>query len=460
MASRKGLFGTNGIRGLVNLDLNNEFITKVTKAIATFIGPEKSLIIGQDTRISGDMVKMNVISVLLSSGINVYDAGIVPTPALQFASKNLGYFGIMITASHNPPEYNGIKCIDYDGTELDELKENIIEDIYFENKIKNLDWKSIGSYNRIENINRNYIEGVLNLIDRNSIKNSNLKVLVDCSNGPSYLTSPFLLKKLNVRYTTINCNPDGYFSGHNPEPKEENLQELMKFTKGNYDLGVAHDGDADRVVFVDENGNFIPGDKILALITKHILKNNKGYIVLPVSASQAVEEVAIKEEGKVVYTRVGAPIIARKMIELNAVFGGEDNGGLIFPEMQYCRDGAMGMAKILEIISKHKKSISDLISELPEYYVKKGSVSVNREDMISIMDTIKSSVKGDRVLDIDGIKVYDGDSWVLIRPSGTEPIIRIYSESKDRKSSENLFRKYKEVVESISKEKQLQTKNK
>ena len=452
MASKRGLFGTNGIRGIVNEDFNNEFITRVSKSIASYLNNQKNVIIGRDTRISGEMVKMNVISILLSSGINVYDASILPTPSLQLACKTYGYFGIMITASHNPPEYNGIKCIDNDGTELDESKENEIEHLFYQNRFKSLGWQNIGKYIRLDSINDNYINRVSSLVDSSSIMNSGLKILLDCSNGPSYLTSPEILKRLNVKFSTLNCNPDGSFISHNPEPKEENLKDLMKFTNGNFDLGIAHDGDADRVVFVDENGNFIPGDKILALITKHIVMYKKGIIVLPVSASQSIEHIANEYGSKVVYTRVGAPIIARKMIELNAIFGGEDNGGLIFPEMQFCRDGAMGMAKIIEIISKSGKKISDLLKELPEYYVKKGSVTVDKDKMKRIMEILKSQAKGDKIIDIDGIKIYEGNSWVLVRPSGTEPIIRIYSESNEKNDAERIFNKYKNIVESISKE--------
>ncbi len=452
MASKRGLFGTNGIRGIINADLNIDFISSVTKAIATFIGQGNIVVLGQDNRLSGNMVKMNVISVLLSGGINVFDAGVLPTPSLQYLSKRTGYFGIMITASHNPPEYNGIKCIDNDGTELDESKENMIEEIFFEKKFLNSSWKTLGNYYKIENANDEYVKKILSIVDKDSIRNSNLKVILDCSNGPSYLTSPEILRNLNIKFTTINCNPDRYFSGHNPEPREENLGDLMKFTKNNFDLGIAHDGDADRVVFIDNNGNFIPGDKILALLSKYILKKRRGIIVLPVSASQAIEEIVSKEGGKVVYTKVGAPIIARKMIELDAIFGGEDNGGLIFPEIQYCRDGAMGMAKILEIMANNKKSITDLLNELPEYYVKKGSVKVKKENMKKIMDILKSISKGDKIIEIDGIKIYEGDSWVLVRPSGTEPIIRVYSESRDKDSAEKIFKKYIDLVNSISKE--------
>jgi len=452
MASKRGLFGTNGIRGIVNVELTNEFITKVARSIAMYVGEGSKVIIGQDTRVSGEMIKMNVISVLLSSGINVYDAGILPTPSLQLASRRFAFFGIMVTASHNPPEYNGLKCIGRDGTELDESEEDKIEDIFFKNEYRSADWRKTGRYQRIEGLNNDYVDRVLSLVDSSTIKDSGLRVLLDCSNGPSFLTSIEILRRFNVKFSTINCNPDGFFSSHNPEPKEENLQDLMKFTSGNYDLGIAHDGDADRVAFVDELGNFIPGDKILALITKDIVQKKSGIIVLPVSASHAIEEIANKHGSKVVYTKVGAPIIARKMIEVNAIFGGEDNGGLIFPEMQYCRDGGMGMAKIIEILSKSGKKLSELLNELPEYYVRKGTVNVEKEKMKKVMEILKAQARGDRIVDIDGIKVYEGNSWVLVRPSGTEPIIRIYSESDSEGDAEKIFNKYKRIVESISKE--------
>ncbi|MGC9122626.1 MAG: phosphoglucosamine mutase [Thermoplasmata archaeon] len=450
MASKGGLFGTNGIRGEVNVKLTPEFILNSSLAIATFLNGNKTVIVGRDTRNSGTFVSNILKGALLSAGNHVYDAGIVPTPALQLAVKNHADFGIMVTASHNPPIYNGIKCIDGDGTELEDEKENEIERIFNEKSFKLKEWSEIGRYDNITGVNHNYVFNVYNNINKEII-NKNLKIVVDCSSGAGSLTTPEFLDSINIKFTSLNCNIDGNFPAHDPEPKEENLKELIRITKGYYDFGAAHDGDADRIVFVDDDGNFIAGDKILGLFTKNITDRRNGIVVIPVTVSKMVEEIAMKNGSKVLYTKVGAPIVARTMMKVNAIFGGEDNGGLIFPEMQYARDGLMGLAKMIELISERKSKLSDLIKELPEYYQKKGSFKIPQGKSSEIMKIIERDFEKNTIK-IDGIKIIEGDSWVLIRPSGTEPLIRLYAESKSRDDLENIFKKYSDLIENIIKE--------
>ncbi len=444
------LFGTNGIRGKIGEDFTPDFLVNVGRAIGTYLPKGSKVILGKDTRISGDMVKNAVISGLLASGVDVIDIGIAPTPAIQLYTKRHGDFGIAITASHNPPEFNGVKCIAGDGTELPRKEEEKIENIFFSSNFRNVEWKNIGKYIKMNGANEEYIDSIISLVDREKIKERKFLVALDCANGASCFTSPYLLEKLGCRVISINCQPDGTFPGHPSEPKPENLKDLVSLVKDTHaDLGIAHDGDADRAIFVDDKGRYLYGDKTLALVAKEIVKEKKGVVVTPVSSSMALEEVVKNEGGNVIYTKVGAPIVARKMIEVNAIFGGEENGGLIFPEHQYCRDGAMALAKILEILAKSGKKLSELIDELPKYYQMKISVKCENEKKEKVLEKLKEELKDENINTLDGVKIIGKDWWVLIRPSGTEPIYRIYAEAKDKHTLARILEKYKNILEKI-----------
>ncbi|MCG2825454.1 MAG: phosphoglucosamine mutase, partial [Thermoplasmatales archaeon] len=367
----KRLFGTDGIRGVVGELMTPVFGVEMGMAIGTFLDKGK-IVIATDTRTTNEMMKNAVVSGLISTGIDVLDLGIAPTPALQFA---VPYFkadlGVIITASHNPPHFNGIKCIDRDGTELHREKEEKIEDIFFKKSYKKASWENIGKISN-EEINGEYISAIQKQVDVKIIKKGGLKVVLDCANGAGCFTAPYLFESLGCKVVTLNANPMGVPS-HSSEPTPENLKDLVETVKVvDADLGVAHDGDADRAVFVDESGNYVPGEKTLAFLAGEIVKENKGgLVVTAVSSSSCVEDVVKKYNGKVEYTKVGSPVIARVMRKKHGVFGGEENGGLIFPEFQYCRDGGMAAAKILEIMAKTKKKLSELIASVPEYVLYK-----------------------------------------------------------------------------------------
>jgi len=444
------LFGTNGIRGIVNLDLTPDFVLDVAKAIGTYIGKGK-IVIGRDTRFSGEYLKNIVASTLISLNIDVIDLNIAPTPSIQLFCKKNNLFGIIITASHNPPEFNGIKCIDSDGTELSKEKENEIESIFYSKKFMENHNLQIGNLYVYNNANEEYISEVISKVDLNLIKSKKFKVVADCSNGASFSTTPELLRRLGCSVVTLNANPDGYFSGHYSEPRPENLKDLITLMRtSEFDLGVAHDGDADRAIFVDNAGNFIYGDKTLALVTKYMLIEKSGIIVTPVSTSSIVEEMVNRYSGKIVYTRVGAPIVSRTMIENGALFGGEENGGLIFPEHQYCRDGAMALAKILEIMAVSGKDIKRLIEELPKYYQAKDSVKASGDQKETVLKKLAEKIKNKKIDLMDGLKIYEKEGWVLIRPSGTEDIIRIYSDAKSESDALKLKDKYKKMLSELA----------
>jgi len=432
------LFGTNGVRGVVNQDMSAQLALDVGKAIGTFMGGKVA--IATDSRTSADMIKCSVSAGLMAVGVDVLDLGMVPTPAIQYYVKNSGVKGgVMITASHNPPEFNGIKCIDYDGTEMARHKEELIEKVYFEKTFAQKSWCSIGTMRPMSGVGSSYINAVKRLVDAPAIADAKLTVVLDCANGAGSVTSPTLLDMLGVRAITLNANPQGTFPGHESEPTPDHLKDLVATVKATgADLGIAHDGDADRTIFVDDKGNYLYGDKSLALVSKYMVKERGGgAVVTPVSTSSCVEDVVKAEGGSVVYTRVGSPVVARQMIEINAVFGGEENGGLIFPEHQYCRDGAMTMAKVLEIIATEGK-MSKLMASIPNYALDKRRLDTPNELKEAVLEDLLVRFQDKKVDTTDGVKVYFEEGWALVRPSGTEPIFRIYSEAKTKEAAKKI----------------------
>ncbi len=455
------LFGTNGIRGIVNNDMNCELALGIGKAFGTYLKKtvkRPKVAIGTDARLSNHMLKNAISAGLLSTGCDVIDVGLVPTPALQFAVKKKDFdSGVVITASHNPPQFNGIKVIASNGTEFSKDMEDDIERIYFDKTYSLAEWNDVGKLTIRDDIVDFYINGILSNIDVDLIKKQQYNVVLDCSNGAGCVATPIILKKLGCNITELYCEPDGTFPGHNSEPIPENLKTIIqKVTEVKANFGVAQDGDADRAIFIDEYGTYLWGDKTLALAAKYITKQKKGgTTVTPVTTSSCFDDVVAENGGVVIHTRVGSPVVARVMIETNAVFGGEENGGLIFPEMQYCRDSAMTIVKIMEIMAKENKTLSELIGEIPIYEMHKTKINCPNDKKDIVIKKITDQIREDgsiiRLDETDGIKLYVKDGWILMRPSGTEPIFRVYSESKGKVLSEELALKYKKMADRIIK---------
>jgi phosphomannomutase/phosphoglucomutase len=453
------LFGTNGIRGIVNQEMNNELALGIGTALGTYLKQtitRPKLAIGTDARLSNSMLKSAIIAGLLSTGCDVIDVGLVPTPTLQYTIKEKKFdSGVIITASHNPPQFNGIKGAASDGIEFSKDVEEEIEKIYFSRQYSLATWRDVGTYSIWDDAINTYIQGILSIVDVTLIKKQKFHVVLDCGNGAGSLVAPILLRKLGCKVTELYCEPDGRFPGHNSEPIPENLTTLLHTVhEVGASFGIAQDGDADRAIFVDENGTYIWGDKSLSLVGKYITGKKKGgTVVTPVTTSTCFEDVIREKGGSVIYTKVGSPVVARVMEEKNAVFGGEENGGLIFPEFQYCRDSAMSLAKILEILAKEKRSLSELIAEIPSYEMYKTKITCPNEKKERVMNLVVEQVKGNKdVTNIDrtdGVKLFVKDGWVLIRPSGTEPIFRLFVEAKEKQRAEQLVATYKNLVESL-----------
>lgn len=433
----KQLFGTFGVRRIANTVLTPEFASEIAAAYGTKV--QGTIAVGCDPRTSSEMIKHATTAGLLSVGCNVVDLGMLPTPALQYAVRNYYDGGIMITASHNPPKYNGLKLLDSDGIGTPDTLEEEIEDIYFNKKQERVTWDKIGKAYKRDIIDE-YIDEVLKRVDVQAIRDANLKVVLDCGSGAACGTTPYIIRKLGCELTTLNCQPDGAFPGRNPEPTEENLQDLMAVVKATgADIGFAHDGDADRTICIDENGDFVYGDKSFALVEKAMLeKNNGGKIVTTVATSNAIADIAHANNGEIILTRVGDLVVARKLQEVDGLFGGEENGGLIFPDFVYGRDSGLATAMILEILAKTKKPLSELIGELPTYYSEKMKVECPDDKKQFVADKILEETTDFEVDTTDGVKIIDGNNWIIIRPSGTEPIYRCFSEATTQEKAQEL----------------------
>lgn len=444
------LFGTNGVRGVVNSkDMDPLFAQRLGMAMGTFM--KGIVMIGTDARTSNEMLKAACASGLMAVGCNVQDCGVVPTPTLQYAVKTGRVAGgVVITASHNPPEFNGIKAIDADGTEMSRENEEAIEGIFHEGSFTLADWGRVGRMAANSTAIERYIAGIVSKVDTQAIRRANLRVAVDCSNGAGSLVTPRLLERLGNRYVTLNADPNGAFPGHNSEPTPENTKDLVELVKsGGFDFGFVHDGDADRIIFIDENGRYLYGDRSLAIVANYVCSQKKGRLVVTtVGGSMCIEDAVRMAGGTVIYTRVGSPVVARVMMEKGGAFGGEENGGLIFPELQYCRDGAMAAAKMLEIVAKQGK-LSEVNDRIPQYCQCKKKTKCPEEKKRRVLAELEKDAKAGRVDTTDGLKIFLEDGWVLLRPSGTESIFRIYSESKSEEKAEQLAEEYKKRVEKI-----------
>jgi phosphomannomutase/phosphoglucomutase len=455
MSERK-LFGTNGIRGLVNVELTPEMAIKVGASIGTFFG-RKNLLLGYDARTSGPMFAKAVISGLTATGCNVFFAGMAPTPALQYAVKNHRMDGgVIITASHNPPEYNGIKVIWSDGIETSHEQEVEIENIYFDNKIVFAEWDKLGTEHELPGINDEYIQAIKKQVDTAKIVTKHFHVVVDAANSVGGITAPPLLRELGCKITSINANIDGTFPGRLPEPRPENLSDLASIVKAiGADIGVAFDGDADRSIFVAENGVIYWGDKTFAIIIKqYLIKNPGAKIVTPVSSSTLIKDMVEAYKGELVLTKVGSVTVSQKMKELNAKLGGEENGGVFYGPHQAVRDGAMTTALLLNIMAETGQTLSKLVAEQPQYFIEKGKIECPDDKKEALLQKLFEQVKGENVSTIDGVKIWFSDnSAILIRPSGTEPVFRLYTEAKNQEKALKLVEDYssklKKILESI-----------
>ncbi|MBW9220976.1 phosphoglucosamine mutase [Methanothermococcus sp. SCGC AD-155-M21] len=435
-----GLFGTSGIR---MKNLNPEIAYKVGFAISQMA---KEVVIGRDTRTTGNLIKSALITGLLNGGATVTDIGIVPTPTLGFSSRNYD-LGIMITASHNPPEYNGIKLFNRDGTAYRPEQEKYIEEIIFNKDFKRVDWNSVGEVWEDDTSIRKYREYILKHVNINKEFN----IVVDCANSAGSVVSPYLFTDVGAHVISLNAHIDGRFIGRMPEPNERNLNHTMRMIKGlnekngNY-IGIAHDGDADRMIAIDEKGRLADFDKILAVFSRYMVeKSGKNTIITTVDASMSVDEYLEDFNVRVIRTKVGDVAVSEALCKYDAIFGGEPSGTWIHRDVHLTPDGILSGLRILEMMEYYNKRLHNLIEKVPSY--------VNLREKIKCDDDKKSSVmnyvieNGEKIYDgvvpetVDGARFNLEDGWILIRPSGTEPYIRIRVEGRNKNTAKDLLEK-------------------
>ncbi len=443
------LFGTNGVRFVPGVDADLDFVIELGESLGTYFS-DGEILVGRDGRLSGTALAAAVMSGLMSSGRSVADAGMVPTPALQYSVGQLGYRGgVMVTASHNPSEYNGFKVVGSDGVEIPRLDEQKIEKIFKDGSQTKANWKEVGTARDEPSVIKTYLRGVLSKINRKQIAERKFTVVVDPGNGAQCLAAPFMLDSLDCKVVTINGVVDGKFPGRGPEPTPDTLHDLSAAVKAvGADIGVGYDGDGDRAIFCDEEGKIYWGDQTGSLLVDYLCERRPGAIIVtPVSSSQAVEIVAKRRGASVVRTRVGSVDVSRTILERKAFFGFEENGGCIYPAHVAVRDGAMTTALVLECLAARGTSFSRTIANtVPRFFQAKTKIQVIPEKIKQVLGSV-SKQAGGRIERVDGLKVWiDEHSWVLVRPSGTEPLIRIFVESDAKEKAELLLKKYSKLV--------------
>lgn len=454
--SISGIRGTIG--GQAGDTLNPLDIVKFTAAYATFIRHSKqsesnTIVVGRDARISGEMVKNIVCGTLMGMGYDVLNIGLATTPTTELAvrmSKAAG--GIIITASHNPRHWNALKLLNQEGEFLTKDNGNEVLEIAEKENFEFADVDHLGKYTEDSTFNQRHIESVLalKLVDREAIRNAHFKVAVDAINSVGGIILPELLKALGVEYTMINGEANGDFA-HNPEPLAQNLGGIMsEIGKGGYDLGIVVDPDVDRLAFICEDGKMFGEEYTLVSVADYVLSHTPGNTVSNLSSTRALRDVTEKHGGVYTASAVGEVNVTTKMKEVNAVIGGEGNGGVIYPESHYGRDALVGIALFLSSLAQKGCKVSELRATFPEYFIAKNRIDLTAStDVDAILEKVKEQYgkQADvKVTDIDGVKLDFPDKWVHLRKSNTEPIIRVYSEASTIEEADALGKKLMQVV--------------
>ena len=440
------LFGTNGIRGVAGKEIDSGLAFRVGSALGTLF-PKRRVLIGRDSRASSPMLLEGVVAGLLGLGNDVDDYGLITTPALEFLVKTTSFSaGVMITASHNPPEYNGFKVVDSDGIEIARSKEEKMELLIYRDKWRT-GYQPGQRVRREESIASYFAKVESHLVAKDRIRN--LKIVIDTGNGVAALTTPKLLRKLGARVIGVNDVIDGEFPGRNSEPRPESLGALSKIVREEKaDLGIAHDGDGDRAIFVDEKGIVQPGDRTLALIEDELLKDHPGAkVVTPINTSMVVSEIASRRKGKLILTKVGSIEVSRTVVREGALLGGEENGGIFYAPHHPVRDGTMATVLVVNAIARNGRSLSKLLDGLPKFYMVKEKIPCDEGAKDRTMKALKARLQGRISSNLDGVRVdLEGRGWFLVRASGTEPLLRLYVEARTESQVQEILDEFRPLV--------------
>jgi phosphoglucosamine mutase len=447
------LFGSSGIRGLVNIDITQELAMDIGRALGT-LNREGKFIIGKDSRTTGPILERSLSSGLITCGGEAISIGLVPTPVVAWmVNRKNADAGVAISASHNSPEYNGLKIFNKKGMSLTEKEQINIEKILDKKEFYQKSWRELGS-KKLEDGRLEYKEFITKIFQFKQ----KWRIACDCFCGAAGPLVSEIFKELDVESHVINAQPDGHFPAGNPEPNLDNLKPLGKFTKiTGSDLGLAFDGDADRMMILDQNGDLASPDRLLsAYAALRVKEYGGGIVVTHVGTSMNMEDMVEEAGGKVVRTKVGDANITEMMQEVAAIFGGEPVGAWVHPEVHMCPDGILSALKILNSLDCGI-TLSDLIKKVPEYPIERKKVECPDRKKYQVMKGIEEHYNeyfdSISVNKIDGVRIETEEGWLLIRPSGTEPLIRITVEGKDDSSLSNLLRKAEDLVATTIEEK-------
>jgi len=441
----------SGVRGIVGESLTPSIIEKYTLAYGSFLN-KGTVILGRDSRTSGEFINDIVKGCLLATGCKVIDVGIVPTPTVQMEIlHHKAQGGIAITASHNPPEWNGLKFMDDNGRFLSPDKADKIYSDADKGNFHLQKWNDIGSFKSDKNANSRHIEELLKLpyFDIKAIQKRKFKVVIDCVNGAGGLIIPQLLEKLGCETIVLNGEANGYFA-HTPEPLPENLTELSKTVKEyKADLGFAVDPDVDRCAIIDNKGNTIGEEYTLALAVKFILSQKLGNVVVNMSTSRASEDIAKYYNCPFIRTKVGEINVAEEMVKSEAIIGGEGNGGVILPELHLGRDAPAAIALTLQALLEFGGTMNELFLSLPQYKIVKKKINIEGLKPDELLQKMADKHKDKKIDFLDGLKIDTENTWVHLRKSNTEPIIRVMAEAPTEKEAEELAITYLNEIKSL-----------
>ena len=457
MALIKSISGIRGtIGGKINENLTPLDVVKFTSAFGTWLQNKKNkknitLVVGRDARISGEMVSNLVAATLQGLGINVVDLGLSTTPTVEVMVPELqADGGIILTASHNPKQWNALKLLNEkgefingkDGAEVLELAKN--ENFHY------AEVDDLGKYEMVKNGFDIHIQKIMNLpmVDKEAVKAKKYKVVLDAVNSTGGISLPLLLEQLGCEVVKLYCEPNGHFP-HNPEPLKEHLTDICDLVKREKaDLGIVVDPDVDRLALIDENGEMFGEEYTLVAVADYILKHKKGVAVSNLSSSRALRDVVKIHDSEYFASAVGEVNVVNLMKDKNAVIGGEGNGGIIYPELHYCRDSLVGVALFLTHLVKESKSVSELRATYPAYFMGKKKIELTPEiNVDEILGKMKVRYQNEEISTIDGVKIDFAENWVHLRKSNTEPIIRIYTEAKSQKEADQLANRFIEEIE-------------
>ena len=423
------IISISGIRGIYGKSLTEDIAVRAGRAFGLWTNTE-NIVVGRDTRVSGNSLMQSFMAGVSSAGKRVFDCGIVPTPALTwFIEKHHNFSGTVITASHNPVEYNGIKLISPSGTFLNPVEFKDFLDIY--NKTDILDIKGRAEImGEKKDLMDNFFSCLFNYIDVSAIRKKRFKVVVDPVQGVGALYSKKFLEMLGCEIKIINENPLGKFS-HQPEPVPSHLRKLSYVMRiENADIGFAQDPDCDRLVLVEKSGKFVSEEQGLAISVYWMLHRKKGPVVVNIATTRLVDDICKEFKTQLLRTKVGEVFVVEEMKRVGAVAGGEGNGGIILPEFHYGRDSYIGMGLILEMMAKTSLSLSEIIEKFPRYKFVKRKISFPRERIECLYKSLEKEFSSGKINYLDGFRIDFDDTWLGIRSSGTEPIIRIFVEGK------------------------------